>query len=97
MFHLESRRGWSLETVFSVRAAGSLLARTLIGRDRVGRVTGQRCRLEFFKRSRPTQVRACPSNTRTVTRSLFLRDHLGELKVGVNNPTSVRGMTSVVQ
>jgi hypothetical protein len=52
MFHLESGRGWSLETIFSVRAAESLLARTLIGRDRVGRVqemAGQRCRLGFSR------------------------------------------------
>ena len=47
MFHLENRRGWSLETVFSVRSARSLKARTLIGRNRVGRVqemAGQRCK-----------------------------------------------------
>jgi hypothetical protein len=100
MFHLESRRGWSLETVFSVRAARSLLARILIGRDRLGCVqemAGQRRRLEFFKKSRPTQVRDFSSNLRTVTRFLFLRDHQRELKVGVNNRASVRGMTSVVQ
>ncbi|WP_249143716.1 hypothetical protein [Bradyrhizobium liaoningense] len=48
---------------------------------------GQRCRLEIFKRSRPIQTKVRPSNIRTVTRSLFLRDHLGGLNVGVNNPT----------
>jgi hypothetical protein len=90
MFHLESRRGWSLETVFSVRAAGSLLARTLIGRDRVGRVqemAGQRCRLESQEISADPSE-SPPSNMRTVTRILFLRDHLREFKVGVNHPTS---------
>jgi len=36
MFHLESRRGWSLaKTLSSVRAARSMKARTLIGRDRL--------------------------------------------------------------
>lgn len=56
----------------------------------VGRIrerNGQRCRLEFFKRSRPTQTKVCPSNIRTVTRSSFLRDHLRGFNVGVNNPT----------
>jgi len=43
------------------------------------------------------QTKACSSNIWTVRRFLFLREHLVGFKVDVNNLTSARAMTSIIQ
>lgn len=68
MSHLESRRLEPREDSLQPRRRKVDESAHLDRQKPVGRVQemdGQRCRLEFFKRSRPTQTKACPSNIRT--------------------------------
>ena len=97
--HLEAG-GWSLaKTLFSVgrrKVDESVLLDLQKPLGRIQKMDGQRCRLEFFKRSRPTQTKRClPAFD--LSRVLILSCPVQAFNLAVNNPTAARAMTSIIQ